>query len=147
MEEVSAIATAFTAGAIAVSQGIGGPAVKDAYRGIKKILEDRYAFVTSGLVDADPKNDAFKGAFESEIAGKSEALEDLSVQALTGKLLDVLASLSYADSIRAGVDVRRIRAGRDLVVSSGWIRGDNFESERDSILTAYSAHGDSSGKA
>ncbi len=147
MEPASAIAAALIAGAMAVSHEIGGLALKDAYGALKKVLEDGYAFVTSKLIDADPKNEAFKGAVESEIAGKPEAVRDKSVQDLTRQLLDALASLSDADSSHAGIDVKRIKAGRDLIASSGWIRGEEFEGGRDVILSAQSLYGDGRGKA
>ncbi|MGO8093054.1 hypothetical protein [Rhizobium leguminosarum] len=147
MEPVSAIAAALIAGAMAVSQEIGGQVLKDAYGGLKKILEDGYAFVTSKLIDEDPTNDAFKKAVESEIARKPEATEDKSVQALTRQLLDILASLPDADSSHAGIDVKRIKAGRDLIASGSWIRGEEFEGGRDVILTAQGLYGDGRGKA
>ena len=146
MEPISAIAGALIAGALAVSKDVGGQALKDAYHGLKKILEDGYAFATSKLLDSAPENEAFHSAVKAEIAGRPEVVKDGKVLAQVEALLKGLASLAEEDSRLAGIDVKRITAERDIIARGGWIRGENFESGRDVVLTAGAERGEDTGK-
>lgn len=146
MEPASAIAGALIAGALAASKDVGGTVLKDAYGGLKKLLEDGYSFATSKLIESDPENEGFKKAVEAELESKPEVVNDESVQSLTQELLDVLSTLSSEEYSSTGIDVERIRAGRDLIATGGWIRGKEFESGRDVHLTAGPSGG-SQGKS
>lgn len=145
-QAIAALTGALISGAIAASKDLGGNGLRDAYSGLKKILEDTYDFATSKLIEAEPESDAFRTALHSEISGKPDAVRDLKVQDLVRALLDALASIPEADGRAAGIDVKKIKAGRDLIASGGWIKGEHFEGGRDVVLTANSEARDRLGK-
>lgn len=147
MDPSSAIAGALIAGALAASKDLGGQVLKDAYAGLKKVLADGYDCLASDLLDKNTENEDFKKAVESELAGKPEAVADAEVRALADELLKILESQKEADVAKAGIDVTRIKAGRDVIATATSIRGEEIEGGRDVVLTAQAATSAPQGKA
>ena len=136
MDPQSAIVGALAAGALAASKDLGGQAVKDGYNALKRILVDGYGFVTTKLVDDNPVSDASKAAVEAELSGKPDAIGDPEVLAKAGELLDALADLPEAAQTEAGIDIKTVVAGRDLIASGKRLVGDSWTGGQDVILTA-----------
>lgn len=136
MDPQSAIVGALAAGALAVSKDIGGQAVKDGYNALKRVLVDGYGFVTTKLIEDNPDSNASKTAVEAELSGKPGAVGDPEVQAKAGELLDALSGLPVATQAEAGIDIKSIVAGRDLIASGKWLTGDSWTGGRDVKLYA-----------
>jgi hypothetical protein len=79
MDPVSAIETALVAGATAGASGVAKKAVIEAYDGLKKVLATGYKFVSTTLLDSDPKEPSFQKAVRTELEKKSAIAEDEAV--------------------------------------------------------------------
>ena len=79
-EPISLILTALATGAAAGAVGVGKDAIQDAYRGLKKLIQDKYAVANTGieLIEKDPQSAAFQAAAK-ELLSPTGAAEDPAI--------------------------------------------------------------------
>jgi hypothetical protein len=110
MEPISLIVGALAMGAVAAAKQVGGDALKDAYAGLKRIIEDRYK--RGGAIQAlqeDPSSEAQKKALEDSLT-KVGADKDPDVVTSAKVLTQALAALPQSTLVAAGIDFERVKA-------------------------------------
>ncbi|WP_416065942.1 hypothetical protein ACK9YZ_05620 [Rhizobium sp. ZK1] len=118
MEPVfSAILGALIAGATAASSDVASAAVKDAYEGLKQVLRDGYRFVSSSLLDTNPKDQAYQAAVESELKQHHEIANDPVVLDAVKNLQEKLVALPPPAIKMLSLDLERVTVGRDAILS------------------------------
>lgn len=80
MEPITLILTALATGAAAAAADVGKEALKDAYQGLKKLIQDKYAAAKTGvdLIEKDPESAAFQAAAK-ELLEPTGATQDPDV--------------------------------------------------------------------
>lgn len=107
MDPISMIVAALTAGAVAGAQGTATAAVKDAYGGLKTLVQRRFKGRASGetaLEKYEAKPESWRGALEAELVDVNADQDTALVEAA-----QQLMALLDAAGARAGkyqVDVR-----------------------------------------
>ncbi len=149
MDPITLIVTAVAIGAAAGLKPTAEQAVKDAYAGLKTLIQHKYRNVDVSLLESDPASDARKGVVREELekttadqdeellrvarsvmqavakyAPESAAevnikLEDVKVAADV-RIEDLMASGAGA---RVEVDAKKVEAGRDFVIKGVQAKG------------------------
>jgi hypothetical protein len=129
----SAIVTALVTGATAAASETASQAVKDAYGGLKRILEDGYKLVSTALLEKKPSDPSFQQAVEAELAAHPQIAND---QVLLEKAKAVQQALKQepAEQLAAwGIDIRKLEAAGDVIAehvsgTGGGVRIDELKS-------------------
>lgn len=117
MDPITMIITALGAGAVAGAQGAATDAVKDAYAGLKSLVQRRFHGRASGqaaLIKYEDKPEAWRGALEAELVDAHADQDD--------------ALLVAAQQLMALLDAAGTRAGKyqvDLQDAHGVQVGDH----------------------
>jgi hypothetical protein len=80
MEPITLILTALATGAATAAASGGKEAIQDAYHGLKKLIQEKYAAANTGieLIEKDPESSAFQAAAK-ELLEPTGAAEDPEV--------------------------------------------------------------------
>lgn len=108
MEPVTILVTAMALGAAAGLKPTMEQAVKDAYAGLKKLIQQRYANVDVEQLEKDPTSDTRKKLLEEELS-QTQAQHDQEVLQQAKQLLDIIQECAPATAKVIGVDLERIR--------------------------------------
>lgn len=116
MEPVtSAILGALVAGATAAASETASQAVKDAYAGLKRVLQDGYKLASAALLDTKPSEPSFQKAVEVELASKQEVASDPVVLEHAKAVQEVLKQEPPEQLAAWGVDIGKLEAVGDVI--------------------------------
>jgi hypothetical protein len=137
MDPVSAILGALVAGASAAGAEVGSAALKDAYQGLKTVLTDTYAFVSTKLLEKKPLDPAFQEAVRSELAASAGLIDDPQVLEKTKAIQDAVAAMPSEKSAALGIDIETLKVGGNLIAERirDGIRGKDWSAAGDARFT------------
>ena len=129
----SGIVAALVAGATAAASETATQAVKDAYAGLKRILQDGYKLASAALLEKKPSDPSFQKAVEAELAGQPEVLNDKAVLQKVQAVQETLKQASPAQLAAWGVDLGKLEAAGDIIAerisgTAGGFRADEVKS-------------------
>jgi len=107
MEPISTIVAALAAGAVAALKPTAEQAVKDAYSGLKALVQRKYAAVTLDALERKPESAAQQGAV-AETLGDAGAADDAELLAKARELAATLQRHDPDAGRSIGIDVERI---------------------------------------
>jgi hypothetical protein len=137
MDPVSAILGALVAGASAAGAEVGSAALKDAYLGLKTVLTDTYAFVSTKLLEKKPADPGFQEAVRSELAASVGLIDDPLVLEKTKAIQDAIAALPSEKAAVLGIDIETLKVGGNLIAERirDGIRGKDWSATGDVRFT------------
>lgn len=111
MDPITLIVAALAAGAAAALKPTAEQAIKDAYAGIKRMIQDRYADTRLDRLEQRPQSTAQQQALAEDLQDAGAAA-DADLLALAKHLVDALAASEQARQVAQaiGVDLTRIKA-------------------------------------
>jgi hypothetical protein len=112
---VSAIVAALVAGATAAASETASQAVKDAYAGLKRILQDGYKLASTALLETKPSEPSYQKAVEVELASRQEVASDSAVLAQAKAVQDALKQEGPEQLASWGVDIGKLEAAGDVI--------------------------------
>lgn len=108
MEPIAAIVTALALGAAAGLKEVAGQAVRDAYSGLRAIIQRKYAKVPLVQLEENPESRSRRGVVEEELAAAgAEHDEELLRQAQ--KLIDAVQQHAPETAAAIGVSLEEVR--------------------------------------
>jgi len=116
MDPITAIEAALVAGATAGASGAAKKAVTDAYDGLKRLLADGYKFVSTTLLDSDPKDPHYQKAVRAELEKKPAIAEDEVVLKQAQVVHEALGHEPAEYLAAWGIDVKEIEAAGAVVI-------------------------------
>jgi hypothetical protein len=109
MDPISAIVTALVTGAAAAIKPTTEQTIKDAYAGIKKLIQQKYKKVNVTMLEDNPESKSQQSAVKENLE-KTEAGQDIQLLGAAKTLLDAIQAHA-ADVPRAvGLDLKDIKA-------------------------------------
>jgi hypothetical protein len=109
MDPISIIVTALVLGAAAGLKPTSEQAVKDAYAGLKDLLQRKFARVNVALVEIDPTSQSRQNVVKEDLA-KVNADQDEEVIKAAQVLLDTVRDQAPDMAIAVGVNLEDIKA-------------------------------------
>jgi len=108
---------ALAAGAVAAAKESASQAIKDAYRGIRKYLADRYTTVPMVELEKDPQSKGRRLVVQETFEKEQARIEtDEALPKLAATLIDSLKADAPEAAKQAGVVLEDIRAGIDVQI-------------------------------
>lgn len=149
MDPISLIVSALAAGAAAGLKPMAEKVVKDAYEGIKAVIQGKYGHVNVDLLQSDPTSKARQEVMKEDLA-KTDAGKDEELLRKAKEVLDrvqrhapdaaaavgvsleeikVIGTLDIADIIASGtgVSAKKVEVGQDMKIE-GVRAGQTWES-------------------
>lgn len=149
MDPISLIVSALAAGAAAGLKPMAEKVVKDAYEGIKAVIQGKYGHVNVDLLQSDPTSKARQEVMKEDLA-KTDAGKDEELLRKAKEVLDrvqrhapdaaaavgvsleeikVIGTLDIADIIASGtgVSAKKVEVGQDMKIK-GVRAGQTMES-------------------
>lgn len=116
MEPVtSAIVAALVAGATAAASETASQAVRDAYAGLKRILQDGYKLASATLLETKPSEPSFQKAVEVELKSKQAIASDPAVLAQAQAVQKALKQEPLDQLAAWGVDIGKLDVAGDII--------------------------------
>jgi hypothetical protein len=109
MDPVSMIVMALVTGAAAALKPTAEAVIKDAYAGIKRLIQDKYKAVSVDLIESDPASKSRQAVVQEDLE-KAGAGQDVEVLQLATALLDAVQSKAPEAAGAVGVDLEAIKA-------------------------------------
>lgn len=116
MDPITAIETALVAGATAGASGIAKKAVTDAYAGLKKLLASAYKFVSTTLLESDPKELSYHKAVRTELEKQPAIADDEAVLKQAQAVHEALKKEPKENLAAWGIDVEEIEAAGAVII-------------------------------
>jgi hypothetical protein len=113
MDPVSVIVAALAAGAAAGAKPTAEQAIKDAYAGLKGLIQRKWGQVNVSQLEAHPTSEARRAVVKEDLA-QAEAGTDRELLALADKVLDVVAQHAPEIAQSIGVRLEDIKSGGSL---------------------------------
>ncbi len=114
MEPISMIVTALALGAAAGLKPTAEQAVKDAYVGLKSLIQRKFAQVDLALLEAKPESEKRQAVVEEELE-EAGAAQDQEILQGAQRLLDVVQQKAPEAAVTIGVSLEKIKgASLDL---------------------------------
>jgi len=110
MDPISIIVLALAAGAAAGLKPTAENAIKDAYAGVKALIQRKYAKVDLTPLEQKPESTAKRESLREDLA-EAGAGDDLALLDQVEKLLDVLEKHGQATATAIGIDIKEVKAG------------------------------------
>lgn len=113
MDPVSVVVTALVAGATAGLKPTAEQAVKDAYTGLKALIQRKWQQVSVGQLEANPASEARQAVVQEDLA-HTAAGEDTELLAMADKVLEAVARHAPEVAKSIGVKLKDIKSGGAL---------------------------------
>lgn len=113
MDPVSVVVTALAAGATAGLKPAAEQAVKDAYAGLKALIQRKWQQVSVGQLEANPASEARQAVVKEDLA-QAEAGKDRELLAMADKVLEAVARHAPDVAQSIGVKLEDIKSGGSL---------------------------------
>jgi hypothetical protein len=108
MDPISIIVTALVAGAAAALKPMTEQAIKDAYTGLKGLIQRKYGHVDVTLLETDPASKARQTVVKEDLE-KTGAGQDEEVLRQTKALLDAIQAYASDTPKAVGLDLENIK--------------------------------------
>jgi hypothetical protein len=143
MDPVTLIVTALATGAAAGLTANAEQAVKDAYKGLKNLIQSRFSQVDVKPLEQKPESKAKQDSIAEDLAD-SGADQDAEVLRTAQELIKLIESRAPEAAAAIGIDLEQLRAGgsiniEDVVASGTGIRGKDWEAQQDINLKGIHA--------
>jgi hypothetical protein len=115
------ITMALVAGAEFILKGVATEAVKDAYKGLKGLLEGKLA--TLPILEVEPGEETYRKATETELRRKGLA-DDPAVLNKASELVQLIEHEPPQRLTAVGIDIGELRAVGDIIVNRLKAAGD-----------------------
>ena len=115
MDPVSVVVTALVAGAAAGVKPAAEQAVKDAYAGLKTLIQRKWQHVSISQLEANPTSEARQAVVKEDLA-QANAAEDRDLLTAADKVLDAVAQHAPEVAKSIGVRLEDIKSGGSLRV-------------------------------
>ncbi len=145
------IATALALGAAAGLQGIAEQTIKDAYDGLKKLIQSRYAKVNLAQLEEAPESKARRAVVDEDLA-KAGADHDEEVLRHAKALMDLVRDRKPEAAGAIGVDLEDVKGASlriaNVIASGAGVRARRAEIDGDIDISGVRAgvRGDNSAK-
>src|SRR5688572_32922942 len=103
------IAAALAAGAAAGLKPMAEQVVKDAYEGLKTLIQRKYQRVEVGVIEADPRSGSRRGVVEEELA-KAGAGQDEELLGRAKTVLETVQQHAPATATELAIDLEDLKA-------------------------------------
>ena len=113
MDPVSVVVTALAAGATAGLKPAAEQAVKDAYAGLKALIQRKWQQVSVGQLEANPTSEARQAVVKEDLA-QAEAGKDRELLAMADKVLEAVSRHAPGIAKSIGVKLEDIKSGGSL---------------------------------
>jgi len=113
MDPVSVVVTALVAGAAAGLKPAAEQAVKDAYAGLKTLIQRKWQQVSVGQLEANPTSVARQAVVKEDLA-QANAADDRDLLTAADKVLDAVAQHAPEVARSIGVRLEDIKSGGSL---------------------------------
>jgi hypothetical protein len=113
MDPVSVVVTALVAGAAAGLKPAAEQAVKDAYAGLKALIQRKWQQVSVGQLEANPTSEARQAVVKEDLA-QANAADDRDLLTAADKVLDAVAQHAPEVARSIGVRLEDIKSGGSL---------------------------------
>jgi len=122
MELISAVVAALALGAAAALREISAEAVKDAYAGLKALIQSRYTRISLAQLEEKPESTNRRGVVEEELAAAgAEHDEELLRQAKA--VMDAVQRHAPQTAAAIGIDLEEVKGAAlriaDVIASRG----------------------------
>ena len=115
MDPVSVVVTALAAGAAAGLKPAAEQAVKDAYAGLKTLIQRKWQHVSISQLEANPTSEARQAVVKEDLA-QANAADDRDLLTAADKVLDAVAQHAPEVAKSIGVRLEDIKSGGSLRV-------------------------------
>jgi hypothetical protein len=113
MDPVSVVVTALVAGAAAGLKPAAEQAVKDAYAGLKTLIQRKWQHVSVSQLEANPTSEARQAVVKEDLA-QANAADDRDLLTAADKVLDAVAQHAPEVAKSIGVRLEDIKSGGSL---------------------------------
>jgi len=113
MDPVSVVVTALVAGAAAGLKPAAEQAVKDAYVGLKTLIQRKWQQVSVSQLEANPTSEARQAVVKEDLA-QANAADDRDLLTAADKVLDAVAQHAPEVARSIGVRLEDIKSGGSL---------------------------------
>ena len=113
MDPVSVVVTALVAGAAAGVKPAAEQAVKDAYAGLKTLIQRKWQHVSISQLEANPTSEARQAVVKEDLA-QANAADDRDLLTAADKVLDAVAQHAPEVAKSIGVRLEDIKSGGSL---------------------------------
>lgn len=143
MDAVSMIVTALASGAVAGLKPAAEQAVKDAYDGLKSLIQRKFSQVDVAPLERKPDSESKQKSVAEDLADAG-ADKDVEVLRAAQELIRIIESNSPEAAAAAGIDLERLRVGgsiniEDVIAAGTGVRGKNWEAEGDVTIKGVRA--------
>jgi hypothetical protein len=149
MDPISIIVTALVLGAAAGLKPTSEQAVKDAYAGLKALLQRKFARVNVALVENDPTSQSKQNVVKEDLA-KVNADHDAEVIKAAQVLLDTVRDQAPDMAIAVGVNLEDIKAASlrlsDIIATGTGVNVKRAKLSGDIEITQVRAGSDTASK-
>lgn len=109
MDPVSMIVMALVSGAAAALKPTAEAAIKDAYSGIKMLIQDKYKKVSLGLIESDPASKSRQAVVQEDLK-KAGAGQDVELLQKAESVLVAVQNSAPEAAAAVGVDIEDLKA-------------------------------------
>jgi hypothetical protein len=113
MDPISVVVTALAAGAAAGLKPAAEQAIKDAYAGLKGLIQRKWGEVSLGQLEANPASEARRTVVKEDLA-QTDAGSDRELLAMADKLLEAVSRHAPDIAKNIGVRLEDIKSGGSL---------------------------------
>ena len=113
MDPVSVVVTALAAGATAGLKPAAEQAVKDAYAGLKALIQRKWQQVSVGQLEANPTSEARQAVVKEDLA-QTEAGKDRELLAMADKVLEAVSRHAPDVAQSIGIKLEDLKSGGAL---------------------------------
>jgi hypothetical protein len=125
MEPISAIVTALALGAAAALKEVSAQGVKDAYAGLKALIQRKYAQIPLAQLEAKPDSKARRDVVEEELTAAG-AVHDEELLQQVKAMLDAVQQQASEARVAIGVDLEEVKVAAlriaDVIASGTGVR-------------------------
>ena len=125
MEPISAIVTALALGAAGALKDVAGQGIKDAYAGLKALIQRKYAQVPLAQLEAKPDSKARRDVVEEELTAAG-AVHDEELLQQVKAMLDAVQQQAPETAAAIGIDLEEVKGAAlriaDVIASGTGVR-------------------------
>jgi len=145
MDPITAVVTALALGATSALKDTAAAVIKDAYAGLKAVIQKRYAKLDIKHLEEAPQSKARRDVLKEEMQ-KVGLDQDSEVLQKTKELLELVCQHDPGAAAAVGIDLKDFEA-KSLTISDVKAQGTAVRAERTKIAGAVSISGVRSGSS
>lgn len=123
MEPITILVTALTLGAAAGLKPAAEQAVKDAYAGIKKLIQDKYERISLSMLENDPKEKTRQDIIKADLE-KAGADQDTELLQKAREVIQIVQAKAPETASDMNIDFGKIDVATDIEIENLRAEGD-----------------------